>query len=182
MNVIEASCEALSHVDPYQLLSTVRSLQRVQRDRKARVFCVGNGGGFAHATHFASDLTKIVQIPAFSADNIPQLTARINDDGWDSCLANWLAAYHFSHHDALFVFSVGGGSDTTSANLTHAINYAHGSWTEAGDSAPLLGIVGAAGGHIARYGTPIIVPSFDTPVIEGCQSVIAHQIVEDLCE
>lgn len=178
MNTIQQTTEALLHLDEGQLEHTLEVFRRVKTDPKARVFSVGNGGGAAHASHFASDLRKIAGIPAFAFDNVAEMTARINDDGWSRAWRDWMVVHGFAHHDVLFVFSVGGGSNRTSENLKLAIDYAVGSWTETLDEAAILGIVGAAGGHVSRYGRPIVVPSFSTPVIEGAQSVIAHWLVD----
>lgn len=181
VNVLEETCAALGQIHRDQIAWTVDALRNLRADRKARVFCIGNGGGYAHATHLASDLTKIARIPSLAFDNGAELTARVNDQSWAAAWTDWLTAHRFNHHDGLFVFSVGGGAETTSANLTGAITYASGTWTEAGDAAPILGVVGAAGGELAKRGWPIVVPSTSTPVIEGCQSVIAHHLVEQLC-
>lgn len=180
MNTIQQTTEALLHVDEAQLTHTAVSLARAKFDGKARVFCIGNGGGYAHASHFASDLRKIANIQSLSFDNGGELTARINDDGWYRFLSDWMASNRFTHHDILFVFSVGGGSHRTSRNLMDAVDYAAGSWTETLDEAAILGIVGAEGGHLARRGNPIVIPSRSTPVIEGAQSVIAHHLVQEL--
>ncbi len=129
------------------------------------MFCIGNGGGAAHAQHFASDLRKIAKVRAHSFDSIPEMTARINDDGWREAWWDWCQSYDFDLDagDMWFMFSVGGGmgDSKTSANLPRA----------------QYGIVGSAGG----WGDRIVVPSTSTPVIEGCQSVIAHHLVEQLC-
>ncbi len=156
MDVLEACRKALKRVDRNQIDNTVHVLGP---DR--RVFCVGNGGGFAHASHFASDLRKIAGRQAFAFDNVTEMTARINDDGWEAAWGGWLAAHKFDPvHDVRFMFSVGGGRDGMSPNLPDAS----------------YGIVGANGAYANR----IVIPSTSTPVIEGCQSVIAHHIVEQL--
>jgi D-sedoheptulose 7-phosphate isomerase len=127
-----------------------------------RVLCFGNGGGYAHAMHFASDLRKIAKVQAFSFDNVAEMTARINDDGWEHAWEDWRTSLGGGLD---FLFSVGGGRWESGATKNFP-------W-------PAYGIVGADGaGSDSRR---IVVPSTSTPVIEGCQSVIAHHIVEQLC-
>jgi D-sedoheptulose 7-phosphate isomerase len=156
VNVIKESRKALKNLDWSQVDKTVDDLRFARR-----VFCVGNGGGYAHAMHFASDLRKIAGIQAFSFDNAAEMTARINDDGWDRAWFDWLGAHGWNAFaDSLFVFSVGGALDGLSPNIVGAPH----------------GIVGANGGWMHR----IVIPSTSTPVIEGCQSVVAHHIVECL--
>lgn len=180
-SVIHETVEALRHLNWVQIVSTTRKLQLIQRDPRGRVFCIGNGGGYAHASHLASDLTKIARIPSLAFDNGPELTARVNDGAWSTAWVEWLAAHRFTHHDGLFVFSVGGSHDVhVSPNIFEAIWFARGSVSEAGDHSPILGIVGSNGGALRAFGSPIIVPSSSTPVVEGCQSVIAHYLVNSL--
>lgn len=158
MNVIEESREALELLDWDQVDATVEALRAADR-----VFCVGNGGGYAHAMHFASDLRKIAGKQAFSFDNVAEMTARINDDGWGMAWHDWIKSLSYEDSaDATFLFSVGGALDPgVSTNMPVA----------------QLGIVGASGG----WGDRIVIPSTSTPVVEGCQSVIAHHLVEQLC-
>lgn len=156
MSVISHSAIALGRVDMDQVAKATWAI-RVARF----VFCVGNGGGYAHASHFASDLRKIVGKQSFAPDNGAELSARINDDGYDQSIRGWRASFGFDPDlDVTFMFSVGGGMDGLSRNLPDA------PW----------GIVGKRGRAFDR----IVVPSDETPVVEGCQSVIAHHIVEAL--
>ena len=174
MNVIEQCCQVLGRVDPYQILKTLAELEML-RERKGRLFLIGNGGGAGHASHAVGDFRKLAHIEAHAwGDSVTDMTAWINDESWEVSVACWLASLNYTRDDCLFFFTVGGSSDTTSANLKWAMSTAWG-------GPPILGICGAAGGELARYGAPIIVPSFSTPVIEGCQSVIAHHLVEELC-
>ena len=179
MNIIQQTTEALLHVNEAQLAHTLTVLNRVASDPKARVFSIGNGGGYSHASHFAADLRKIAHISALSFDSIGEMTARINDDTWELAWSDWMESNSFGHHDVLFVFSVGGGGEV-SKNLCGAIDYAMGSWTETLDAAEILGIVGSKGGYLQMSGHPIIIPSTSTPVIEGAQAVIAHYLVDAL--
>lgn len=156
MSVIKECRKALKGVHEGSILWTVKRLHDTNR-----VFCIGNGGGAAHAMHFAADLRKIAKVEAYSFDSIPEMTARVNDQGWEEAWWDWLMFYGFSEaYDTLFLFSVGGGFDGLSRNLPRAVH----------------GIVGQNGAHAQR----IVIPSTSTPVIEGCQAVIAHDIVERL--
>lgn len=166
MDVIQATRAALDEIDPDQIAKTLEILS----DHPI-IFCIGNGGGYAHATHFASDLRKIAGKRAFAFDNGAELTARINDESWELAWYEWIKSFNYDRSECVvFVFSVGGGElDSTSRNLVNTY-----------DRGTLTGIVGQAGGDLAAEGWPIIVPSFSTPVIEGAQSVIAHHLVEQL--
>lgn len=159
VDVIKESRRALKKLDWTNVDKTIDALGHA-----GRIFCVGNGGGYAHAMHFASDLRKIADTQAFSFDNVAELTARINDDGWENAWLGWRKGFGEYAGDTNFLFSVGGARDGLSGNLSKA---GIASW---------YGIVGANGG----YGDRIVIPSTSTPVIEGCQSVIAHHIVEQL--
>lgn len=156
MDVVRESRRALKRVDRTQIEGTVQML----RDYRT-IFCVGNGGGYSHAAHFAADLRKICGIHAHSFDSMGELTARVNDQSWEESIIEW--AYGMGRDpmlDRWFMFSVGGAQDGLSTNLPDAFH----------------GIVGEKGAKHAR----IVIPSTSTPVIEGCQSVIAHHIVEQL--
>lgn len=159
MNVISESIVALENTDWAAVDKTIAALRRAPR-----VFCIGNGGGYAHAMHFASDLRKIAGLQAFSPDNFAEISARANDASWDDAIQDWRAAFGEPQTgDVAFMFSVGGGMDEASYNIHWA------PW----------GIVGRRGG---AGGLRIVIPSTSTPVVEGCQSVIAHHIVEQLAK
>lgn len=157
MNVVRKSRQALKRLDWRQVDATIAALSRAER-----IFCYGNGGGYAHAAHFAADLRKIAYKRAYSFDSMGELTARVNDDGWESAWADWRESHDYQEGDLDFLFSVGGGIDGLSRNLP---------------AAP-YGIVGGNGQLGMKR---IVIPSSSTPVVEGCQSVIAHHIVEQLC-
>lgn len=156
--MISESIVALENTDWDAVDKTVARLAR-SRELDEMVFCVGNGGGAAHAMHFAADLRKIAGIKAISFDSIPEMTARINDQGWEFAWQRWMQLWGTA---PVFMFSVNGAlGDGISDNLPAAE----------------FGIVGAKGSAAHR----IVVPSTSTPVIEGCQAVIAHHLVEQLC-
>ena len=142
------------------------------RARHARLFIIGNGGGAGFAMHAASDFRKIAGIDAYACDNIPELTARINDDGWSYALADWLR--FAAQGDGLLVFSVGGGEESgTSDNLVQAVAEAKARQMK------VLGIVGGAGGYLAEHADVVVkIPSTCTPVVEAAQAALWHAIVE----
>lgn len=149
------------------------------RSRGGRLFFVGSGGGAGHASHAVNDFRKIAGIEAYTpTDNVSELTARINDDGWETSYSNWLRVSRFGPDDLLFVLSVGGGDADRgiSTNLVRCIQLAK----EVG--ATVCGIVGRDGGFTAREGDAvIIVPPLDpgtvTPQTEGFQAVLWHLLV-----
>jgi D-sedoheptulose 7-phosphate isomerase len=149
------------------------------RERGGRLFLLGVGGGAGHASHAVCDFRKIAQIEAYSpSDNASELTARVNDDGWESCYANWLHGCHLNNADMVFVFSVGGGDATKniSANLVRALDYAR----EVG--AAICGVVGRDGGYTAQVAdacvlVPVVNPSTITPHTESFQALIWHLLV-----
>src|SRR6266852_1005631 len=97
------------------------------RERSGRLFLLGVGGGAGHASHAVGDFRKIAQIEAYApSDNVSELTARVNDDGWGTCYANWLHGSRLNKADMVFVLSVGGclANNNISANLVRALEYA----------------------------------------------------------
>lgn len=143
------------------------------RKRKGRLFIVGLGGGAANASHLANDLRKLCGIDAYAAtDNVSELTARANDEGWNTVFANEF----WTRDDALFVLSVGGGTAEVSRPITHAIEAALMARMQ------VLGIVGRDGGYTKRFGhrvvvVPVVEPARVTPHTEAFQSVIWHCLV-----
>ncbi len=147
--------------------------------RNGRLFVIGVGGSAANASHAVSDFRKIAGLEAYClTDNVAELTARINDDGWDSAYAAWLQGSRVSARDAVLVFSVGGGSleQGVSGTLVHAIDAAR----QAG--AAVLGVVGRDGGYTAPPADVCVVvpplnPSRVTPHTEAFQAVVWHLVV-----
>src|SRR5712664_743200 len=116
------------------------------RSRRGRLFILGVGGGAAHASHAVNDFRKIADIEAYApTDNVSELTARVNDDGWDTAYANWLRGSRLSARDAVCVLSVGGGAPErgVSVNLVRAMEFAKAA------GARVCGIVGRDGGFTA---------------------------------
>jgi len=149
------------------------------RERGGRLFLLGVGGGAGHASHAVCDFRKIAQIEAYApSDNVSELTARVNDDGWESCYANWLCVSQLNEEDMVFVFSVGGGDATKniSANLVRALEYAQ------KVQATICGVVGRDGGYTAQVAeacvlVPVVNSSNITPHTESFQAMIWHLLV-----
>ena len=148
------------------------------RSRGGRLFIVGSGGGAGHASHAVNDFRKIAGIEAYApTDNVSELTARINDEGWETSYSNWLRVSRIGALDAILVFSVGGGDAVRgiSVNLVRCIELA----CEVG--ATVLGIVGRDGGYTAAVGDAVVIPPLNidtvTPQTEGLQAIIWHLLV-----
>jgi D-sedoheptulose 7-phosphate isomerase len=149
------------------------------RENGGRVFFLGVGGGAGHASHAVNDFRKIAGMECYApSDNVSELTARINDDGWESCYANWLRGSRINAQDALFVFSVGGGSRVRniSMNLVYSLELAQ------RVGARILGVVGRDGGYTAQAADVcIVIPTISedtvTPLVEAFQAVVWHLIV-----
>ncbi len=149
------------------------------REAHGRIFFIGAGGGAGNAGHAVNDFRKLVGIECYApTDNAPELTARINDEGWESFFVNWLKVSRLSARDGLFIFSVGGGDlkNNISANIVRAVEFAK----ERG--AKILGIVGRDGGFTARSADAcLIVPTLQadmvTPLTESFQSILWHLLV-----
>ena len=144
-----------------------------------RLFFLGVGGSAGNCSHAVNDFRKLLGIECYApTDNVSELTARINDDGWESTFVEWLKVSRLSARDAVFVLSVGGGNSEKkiSVNLVAAVDLAR----ETG--ARVLGIVGRDGGHTARFAdacviVPTVNPQTVTPHTEAFQAVIWHLLV-----
>lgn len=149
------------------------------RDRAGRLFILGVGGSAGHASHAVNDFRKICGIEAYApTDNISELTARVNDDGWETTFSEWLRVSRLGEADALLVFSVGGGDvgKGVSSNIVRAVDLAR----ERG--AAVFGVVGRDGGHTrgqadASVLVPALYPEHVTPQTEGVCAVIWHLLV-----
>jgi D-sedoheptulose 7-phosphate isomerase len=149
------------------------------RANNGRLFFLGVGGGAGHASHAVNDFRKIAGIESYTpTDNVSELTARINDDGWESAFVNWLQGSHLNSRDGIFVFSVGGGNaeKNVSVNIVSSLKYAK----EVG--AKVFGVVGRDGGYTAKVADAcvIIQPLNNetvTPQTEAFQAVIWHLVV-----
>jgi D-sedoheptulose 7-phosphate isomerase len=149
------------------------------RDRQGRLFFLGVGGGAGHASHAVNDFRKIAGIEAYTpTDNVSELTARINDDGWESSFVNWLRGSRLASTDMIFVFSVGGGDleHNVSPNLVRALQHAQ----EVGSA--ICGVVGRQGGYTAQVADAcVVIPTLNpvhvTAHTESFQAVVWHLLV-----
>ncbi len=168
----------LDALDQEVLEQLVRELA-VLRQGGGRLFFLGVGGGAGHASHAVNDFRKIAGFEAYTpTDNVSELTARINDDGWDSAYTNWLRGSRLGPQDGIFVFSVGGGNreKNVSVNLVSALEYAR------GVGAKIFGVVGRDGGYAAQVADICVVippqrPETITPQTEAFQAVVWHLLV-----
>ena len=149
------------------------------RERGGRLFFLGVGGSAANASHAVNDFRKIAQIEAYTpTDNVSELTARVNDESWESVFVNWLRGSRLAARDMVFVLSVGGGDleRNISPNLVRALEYAKSA------GATVCGIVGRNGGYTAQVAdacviVPTVNPETITPHAESFQAVIWHLLV-----
>jgi D-sedoheptulose 7-phosphate isomerase len=149
------------------------------RDGGGRLFVLGVGGSAAHASHAANDFRKLCGLEAYApTDNVSELTARVNDDGWETAFSEWLRGSRLSTDDAVLVFSVGGGSpeQNVSLSLVRALELAH----EVG--ARIFGIVGRDGGYTLQVADAcVVIPTESedrvTPHTEGLCAVVWHLLV-----
>jgi D-sedoheptulose 7-phosphate isomerase len=165
-------------LDQAAIASMVSRLSAL-RDRHGRLFILGVGGSAANASHAVNDFRKIVGIEAYApTDNVSELTARTNDEGWASVFSQWLKVSRLSSNDTLLILSVGGGDalNNISPNLIKALQYGKSIGSE------ILGIVGRDGGYTAKVADAcVIIPTVNasniTPHSEAFQAVIWHMIV-----
>ena len=177
-NYIDETREIASKLDKEQIEKII-DLLSVTRERGGRLFLLGTGGGAGHASHAANDFRKICGIESYTpTDNVSELTARINDDGWDSCYVNWLRTNKLREDDMIFVFSVGGGNveKNISVNIIKSLEYAK----EVG--ANICGVVGRDGGYTGQIADAcVVIPPVNnervTPHTEGFQAVVWHLMV-----
>jgi D-sedoheptulose 7-phosphate isomerase len=175
---VEEAKQILDALDQDTLEQMVELLVKL-RERGGRLFFLGSGGGAGHASHAVCDFRKIAAIEAYTpSDNVSELTARVNDDGWDTAYVNWLRGSHLDEDDMLFVFSVGGGDEVKniSTNIVKGLQLGQ----EVG--AQIVGVVGRDGGYTAKVANaciiiPVVNPDTVTPHTEAFQAVIWHFLV-----
>src|SRR5579862_8551959 len=172
-----AAANLAQTIDPAQLDAMARGLAAL-RERGGRLFILGVGGGAGHASHAVNDFRKLCLLESYTpTDNVSELTARTNDDGWETSFSEWLKVSRLSERDGLLVFSVGGGSreHNVSTNLVAAMEAAR----EVGAS--IYGVVGAPGGTLAQVAQVAILidppPTLRTPLVESFQAVVWHALV-----
>jgi D-sedoheptulose 7-phosphate isomerase len=167
-------------VDRQTVERMIALLQDV-RERQGRLFFLGVGGSAANCTHAVNDFRKIGGFEAYTpVDNVAELTARTNDEGWETVFVEWLKTSRLNANDALFILSVGGGNreKNVSANLVHALDYGK------KQGSRILGIVGRDGGYTAKVANAcLVIPTLSadtiTPHAEAWQAVIWHMLVSD---
>ena len=170
--------EIIEKIDKEAIHKIIEILKEV-RSNKGRLFILGVGGGAGHASHAVNDFRKLAGIEAYTpVDNVSELTARVNDEGWESVSVRWLEISSLSAKDAVMVFSVGGGHQekNISMNIVDALNFSK----KAG--AKIIGIVGRDGGYTKKMAdacilVPVVNPETITPHTESFQAVIWHLIV-----
>jgi D-sedoheptulose 7-phosphate isomerase len=175
---IDESVSILRRIEPLDVERLANGLSDV-RMRGGRLFILGVGGSAGHASHAVNDFRKICGIETYSpTDNVSELTARINDEGWDTCFSEWLRVCRISAADGVLVFSVGGGSRTgnISMNIVRALE------TARATGASIYGIVGRDGGFTREIANACIVipPVYQdrvTPHTEGICAVVWHLLV-----
>ena len=149
------------------------------RERGGRMFMIGVGGSAGNCSHAVNDFRKLCGIETYSPiDNVSELTARANDEGWDTIFAGWLETSRLGKSDAIFVLSVGGGDveRNVSTNIVKAIDFAK------SRGAKVFGIVGKDTGHTAKTGDVVVVvpqvkAEWVTPLSEAFQAVVWHCLV-----
>jgi D-sedoheptulose 7-phosphate isomerase len=174
---LAATVELGRMIEPGRIDEMARGLAQV-RERGGRLFVLGVGGGAGHASHAVNDFRKLCRLESYApTDNVSELTARTNDDGWETSFSAWLEVSRLSERDALLIFSVGGGSreHNVSTNLVGAMETAH------RVGASIYGVVGAPGGTLAELADIAILieppPALRTPLVESFQAVVWHALV-----
>ncbi len=170
--------EVINNINVNSIEALVKNLTQL-RENEGRLFFIGVGGSAGNAAHAVNDFRKIAGIEAYApTDNVSELSARTNDNGWHTVFVDWLKGSRLNSKDAIFVLSVGGGNaeKNISSNIVHALDYAKKVGTK------ILGIVGKDGGYTAKLADScVIVPTVNdatiTPHAESFQAVIWHLIV-----
>lgn len=176
----DSACEAIKQFD-LQSIDRIIDLLADARDEGGRLFILGVGGSAGHASHATNDFRKLCDFEAYCVtDNVSELTARINDEGWDTAMSEYLRVSRIRSTDVVLVFSVGGGNVEAGVStiIVEALRYAQ------GRGARICGIVGRDGGFTKSVGSEVIViPTVDeslvTPIVEGLAAVIWHAIISD---
>lgn len=168
----------IDKIDKNSIFEAIEIILKVKQNN-GRLFILGVGGGAGNASHAVNDFRKIAGIETYApTDNVSELTARINDDGWDSAFVNWLKGSKLNEKDCIFVFSVGGGDENKkiSNNIVEALKYAK------SVNSKIIGVVGRDGGYTKKVSDAIVlIPVVDsemiTPLTEAFQAVVWHLIV-----
>jgi D-sedoheptulose 7-phosphate isomerase len=175
---LEEAAQVLQKLD-IDSIERMTDILAKTRQSGGRLFILGVGGSAANASHAVNDFRKICGMEAYApTDNVAELTARTNDEGWDSVFVEWLRGSRLNGKDCVLVFSVGGGNKekNVSVNLVHALAYAKEQQTK------VIGIVGRDGGYTAQVADaccliPVVNPANTTPHTEAFHAVIWHALV-----
>jgi len=174
---LAAAAKLALAIDPARVDGIAHGLAGVRR-HGGRLFILGVGGGAGHASHAVNDFRKLCRLESYApTDNVSELTARTNDDGWETSFSAWLEVSRLCERDALLVFSVGGGSreHNVSTNLVSAMEAA------VAVGAAIYGVVGAPGGALARLADAAVLIDppghLRTPLVESFQAVVWHALV-----
>ncbi len=176
---LEETTQIAHRMDQQSLAVAIKQLQRLRR-RGGRLFILGVGGSAANASHAVNDFRKIAGIESYApTDNIAELTAWINDEGWEGVFHHWLVESHLNSSDLLLIFSVGGGSAKTSRNLVEAMKFARRC------KSAILAVVSRDGGQAKQLADvtiliPVISQDRITPHAEGWQAIVWHLLVNAL--
>ncbi len=174
-NCVNQICKKISKDSLVKIIKIIKDI----KNNNGRIFFLGVGGSAGNASHAVNDFRKILGIECYApTDNISELTARVNDEGWDTVFSEWLKVSNLSHNDLVFIFSVGGGDleKKVSTNIVEALKYAKKVKTK------IVGIVGRNGGYTSKVADEaLIIPTVDanlvTPLSESFQALIWHLIV-----
>jgi D-sedoheptulose 7-phosphate isomerase len=175
---LEEVCEIAEKIDTKVIDEVIYELVKL-RDRGGRLFILGVGGSAANASHAVNDFRKLTNIETYApTDNVSELTARTNDEGWNSFFARWLEVSHLNSNDCIFIFSVGGGNRelNISAGICDAVDLA------LARNVLVMGIVGREEGYVQTKASrclvvPPLFPERVTPHSEAFQAVVWHLIV-----
>ncbi len=176
---LEETQKIVETVDRREIEKGIEILREVKK-KEGRLFILGVGGSAANASHAVNDFRKIGGIETYApTDNVSELTARTNDEGWETTFTEWLKTSRINDRDVIMVFSVGGGSETTSLNIVNALKLGK----ERG--AKVISIVSRNGGYSKQVSDacvliPVVSDERITPHAEGWQGVIWHLMVNAL--
>jgi D-sedoheptulose 7-phosphate isomerase len=168
--------QIISLIDQEEVVKSIELLCKL-KENNGRLFILGVGGSAANASHAVNDFRKIAGIETYTpTDNVAELTARTNDEGWNTTFVKWLETSRLNNNDVLLIFSVGGGSLSTSLNIKEAIDYA------VEKKVKIVAIVSRDGGYAKQKADacvliPVVSTDRITPHAEGWQGIIWHLIV-----
>jgi D-sedoheptulose 7-phosphate isomerase len=175
---LKESIKSIKEINQKQIEKLILKIDKV-RSQKGRIFFLGVGGSAGNASHAVNDFRKLANIECYTpTDNVSELTARTNDEGWDSTFVNWLKVSNLNSKDMIFIFSVGGGSikKNISINIVKAVDYASYIGAEIG------GVLGRDGGYTYTKSKncvliPVSNPDNVTPISESLQVLVWHLII-----